>query len=201
MKKLYSKEKCESKIAKWEERLKDFKEELIVGQWYKIDGNADYLINYNVKELSYGIYKGEWRNSMCFDTHHEMNSVLATDKEVQQALEKEAVKIGFKEGVTIKAFNNCKGVVQEGFEFYVENNCFYITKIKDHEDNYVDDLLGRYTIFKDGVWAEIIKEPVYEYQWFRKDINEVTPKFYVEKLSCFGMRIEENQKTKEITKK
>jgi|GEM_PF-4650238 len=192
----YTKEDCKSKIAKWEERLKDCKEELIVGQWYKTTYHGEKTIiamNTKIQKdgccVGSGFFDGEYRVDVIWHTPSGAWSTaseytLATDKEVQQALEKEAVKRGFKEGVEIRGLRKGSRCVLPlgGFELLICGTLWFGIGYNG------------YDIFHNGVWAEIITEPVYEYQWFRKDINEVTPKFYVEKLSCFGMRIEETKR-------
>lgn len=95
---------------------------------------------------AYGInWKGEWKDGIDFSNITD-DRVKATDKEVEEALIKEAKKRGFKEGVTVTNIFGCKGVI--GVDFYG------FTEWSGGVLSY----LGCY-IFKNGKWATIIEEP------------------------------------------
>ena len=124
------------------------KDELVVGQWYKSNG---FLRRFNGKYgngLAYGFrVDGSYCKSLGF--HREDPHLPATDKEVSEALIAEAKKRGYKNGnydclsgfITLKAFDI--------HSYYYNDGYIWITNSK-----------GNNLIFKDGVWAEIIEEPV-----------------------------------------
>lgn len=123
-----------------------------VGKWYKIKyqlGTA--IINYKEKHNSYGFsYNSKWSND--FDVYgyeKPINYTLATPKEVEDALIKEAVKIGFKEGVK---FKTCLGNIRTGLgklEFLDYDN---VLRFKNSRETGM-----RPNVFRDGKWATPIK--------------------------------------------
>jgi hypothetical protein len=126
-----------------------FKEDaLVVGKWYKSEG---CLFNYQKQSNVYGFFTdGDWINGGWI--WYGANAKPATDKEVEEALIKEAKKRGFKEGVRIKSkwmtnisANNLNGkfVFDNKFELCAEAN-----------------RLMKYTIFEKGVWATTVKETI-----------------------------------------
>ena len=144
--------------SEWKEKIEtEFpklfkKDELVVGQWYKYDDNfLNVLMVWNNSKETYGFSSGFFRNRITFyDTH---NKIPATDKEVSKALISEASKRGFKKGVTIKS-TWIKG--SDNTEKLTSDDVF----IYDNFEMRCMGKYGYYTIFKDGVWAEIIEEPV-----------------------------------------
>ena len=155
----------ENACSEWKTKIEKefpelFKEDaLVVGKWYKFGG--DYLICIeeinDKKGVVYGFMNNSWYKSNDFQLIGGFYQyILATDKEVEQALIKEAKKRGFKEGVSFKLIEGSVGMLNS-------------TKItKDYEIVYEASInrlvLKRigilYTIFKDGVWATIIKETI-----------------------------------------
>ena len=153
--------------SEWKENIekefpKLFKEDaLVVGKWYiNIDGlkclHFVTKITDSKEYFAYGFsFSNEWKNNKGFGSVNDYtnkNFRPATDKEVEEALIKEAKKRGFKEGVRIKSkwmtnisANNLNGkfVFDNKFELCAEAN-----------------RLMKYTIFEKGVWAEIIKETI-----------------------------------------
>ena len=123
--------------------------ELEVGKWYK---NKNYLnsIVFKADEVGgYGFWEDSWSSGwLCNDPHHWG---LATDEEVLEALSKEAVKRGFKEGVTV---NNHQGKNKlPHFDLKnIKSGCF------GEGIYYHDDKSGIWLCYK-GKWAEIIEEP------------------------------------------
>ena len=130
---------------------------LEAGKWYK-DVRQDSNMLLYLKEitnrdclacLSYGFnMSGEWselmnRGNFVFERY----MTLATPQEVEEALTKEAVKRGFKEGVNVGNFNgiNKELVHSDRIVFDLECNLFY---------------MGGTCIFKYGIWAEIVSEPI-----------------------------------------
>lgn len=122
--------------------------ELEVGKWYKSNDYKNSIV-FKVDETGgYGFWKDCWSSSyLCNDPHQWR---LATNEEVLEALSKEAVKRGFKEGVTV---NNHQGKnklphfdlknIKTGFRYGIY---------------YDDDKCGIWLCYR-GKWAEIIEEP------------------------------------------
>jgi hypothetical protein len=93
----------------WKENIeKEFpklfkKDALVVGKWYKVLRSRRYAIIFNNgAENCYGFnYSNKW--SIGFNLKNSINCnreiTPATDKEVEEALIKEAKRRGFKEGV------------------------------------------------------------------------------------------------------
>ena len=87
-----------------------FKEtELVVGKWYKTNEKGTlWFLNNILKDgcgEGYGLCFSEWRDnskSICINDSR-FDWEIATDKEVEAALIKEAKKRGFKEGVKYKS--------------------------------------------------------------------------------------------------
>lgn len=110
----------------------------------------------NEGRFGYGLsYSGTWTNNFGYsqDTKYESfikTARLMTHTEVQQALEKEAVKRGFKEGVKfITAYKN--QTLQEYKvidKFYYEDNIGGLKSCLCSGNGY---------IFCNGIWAEIVK--------------------------------------------
>ncbi len=93
------------------------------------------------------------------------NFIPATDKEVETALIKEAKKRGFKKGC--RWDTGCTAFDDEKFRFF--NNKL---------------LLQGGTIFKDGKWAEIIKDKVPTINGFEMEVNALKVKF-----GCFEFNV------------
>jgi hypothetical protein len=120
------------------------------GKWYK--GTGIYSKHFfcctklekgNVYGTGYGAV-GNWLEYANFAYDTATHYVLATDKEVEEALIKEAKKRGFKEGVKLK---HPESVYKSGLRF-------------NYLSYYADMLCDGYghVVFKDGIWAEIIKD-------------------------------------------
>jgi len=87
----YTKSECENKIAKWQKRLAELKEDLIVGEWYHVKGIG--LLVYNNDEPTYGFWNGVFNEDYMFSKWK--GTTLATVTEVEEALTKEAKHRGF----------------------------------------------------------------------------------------------------------
>jgi hypothetical protein len=115
---------------------------LKVGEWYK--ESDSFLFCFNGKfgnSTNYGFNKiGVFRQEL--GVHRLDRYTKATETEVFKALKKEAIKRGFKEGVTVRSVKNS--------EYKVDNNTF------KWDGEYL--WLSSITIFKDGKWAEIIED-------------------------------------------
>jgi len=177
--------KNENELQKLREQLNSISEQINkletkpeyeVGVWYK---SESYFVRpSDLSDLSeakvYGFKEGEWFN---FNRDFNMNGVqklvLATETEIKDMLEKESIKRGFKEGVTVnrdlfnRAYNPDPDVV-------IGNNKFHYDKEEDVL--FVDDRL----IYRRGLWATIVvvKEPKIEIggyevgKWYKRPHNK-----------------------------
>lgn len=146
-----TKEKIESKIAKLQKELKEMDKPKLCSGWYIASCNETknylcYFTNPNNKLL------GEYWFTPCRDSFGVSGLFTeierkATDKEVEDALIKEAKKRGYKEGVQCYSAESKDKKVCTG-DFYYNGQRY--NQLQDTPMN---------TIFKDGQWAEIIKEP------------------------------------------
>jgi len=127
------------------------------GKWYiekDYHFNKPYkcLVFFETELTGYGINRdGKWINTFRRDDHELF--MPATDKEVEEALIKEAKKRGFKEGVKVERTNEMlklHGTSSANEIVLIENNRFTYDKI---ENSLCID--GR-VIFINGIWAEII---------------------------------------------
>lgn len=147
--------------SEWKEKIEtEFpklfkKDELIVGKWYKHDEKAfNALMVWGDSEYTYGFWNGEYKDNLCF--RDAFNKVPATDKEVSEALIAEASKRGYKKGVKFKLIEGVVGklnesIITSAYEILYQASLNRLV-LKSYND--------LYTIFRDGVWAEIIEEPV-----------------------------------------
>ena len=128
-----------------------FKEtEFVVGKWHK--DKYKNLINYQLEKKCFGFKKGvKWDldTPTCyyiFDNTSEWTP--ATDKEVEEALIKEAKKIGFKEGVDYQTVSGrlVRNLRFNNLEFYPDSSGGYLT------DGYGG------SIFEVGKWATPIEK-------------------------------------------
>ena len=130
-----------------------FKEDaLVVGKWCKINNEDGYLLNYSGTGTVFGFLNGNYRNDYNFDQYHYDNAKPATDKEVEEALIKEAKKRGFKEGVKYENYLGSNG--------FIKDSCWkFISSLNtlSQENNEGNNL---HYIFDKGKWAEIIKETI-----------------------------------------
>jgi hypothetical protein len=111
-----------------------------VGKWYKDSLNKVFMFTHKSSGSCFG-------NLPCGNNYSEVerSTIPATPKEVEDALIKEAVKRGFKDGVMFYR-NNLNGLTGK---FKANNNDFeYITKL----DNLY---IGGTCIYSKGQWAEI----------------------------------------------
>ncbi len=141
-----------------------FGNKLEVGKWYFVDGNkcgnrGRYMIaNFSGTEQykNYGFdFLGQWNNEITI--YHKdlgLNTRPATDEEVEAALIAEAKRRGFVDGVYVKA-----DWIMTGNN--ISSNPISLKEIKLDYSNDLDCRSSggtRYTLFRDGKWAEIIKE-------------------------------------------
>jgi hypothetical protein len=145
----------------WRNRIeKEFpklfkKDDLEVGKWY--NGYEDYLlfitkikqeIGYK-KIYYYGFTSGYVDEDYIANTDIEKYLKPATNKEVEQALIKEAKKRGFKEGVKFNSAWRSGAICYfNGMHYEAKNNS--LSSGCSHND----------CIFQSGKWAEIVKETI-----------------------------------------
>lgn len=159
MKKFEITEEQIKELAKGNKKVKKmfpdvFETKLEIGKWYRYNG---WLIcftgikndTYKVELLQgYGFDKEmRFRESGNFGSSPEY-WVLATKKEVESAIKKEAERRGFKNGVRVDAKNIGNGYYRNSL---MNSNCF------NFDESLNQLCLGNYSIFKDGKWAEVIK--------------------------------------------
>ncbi len=119
-----------------------FETKLEVGRWYK--GCENEIVCYCGDNLGYGfIENGDWYHNSGWEFDSKFTEwKLATTEEVEAALIAEAKKRGFKEGVWYRKptfIEEAKGKMI----YSINSGELYFTG-------------SSYTIFKNGVWAEII---------------------------------------------
>ena len=149
-----SKETLTQKIEQWFPEC--LKQKLEVGKWYKSE-YYEYII-FNLKEINNNICFGYGANgSKWYDDTSFMpvkSAILATTKEVESMLIKEAEKRGLIEGVKINKLDNY---------YYGVLNTMIIGKPKLELDG--DILVTQSTngyntaLMKDGKWATIVETP------------------------------------------
>jgi len=124
---------------------------LEVGKWYKEEGDDNFLIcitnPFDSNDSGYGFahYNCGWADSL---GTWSFKPILATEKEVETALIKEAIKRGLnKSNIIINVYNgkNCNSNTFSYFKYSGVKLLAYDSK-------------GLYTpVFKNGVWAEIVE--------------------------------------------
>jgi hypothetical protein len=127
-----------------------FNVELEIGKWYCHDRSGKGIVNYQGGSSGYGFsVLNNWRdlihNRWSFETHAQ-EWRLATTEEWQSALIEEAKKRSYKNG-------NYECLSNLGSDLVVTNKYYF-------EDSYLmqgDGINNWNVIFKDGVWAKIIK--------------------------------------------
>ncbi len=116
------------------------------GKWYKINNENDYLMNYDGESGAYGICEGSWFNELNFNSFHKGKAIPAIDKEVEEALIKEAKKRGFKKGNHKSLVKGCSDEFN-GWSFEKSSNRIYTANRYE----------GGKCIFENGKWATIIE--------------------------------------------
>ena len=142
----------------WKEEIlkayPEFEEKKELNKWFKDDTNPKWLMFYSDKDYRYGFCSdGDWvyKDGRVGNPYEDSRNYLATEEEVFQALEKEAVKRGFKEDVR---FIDCDG--DEGF---FSDNLNYESNT---DSNTFGLWLGSsYHLFnKDGKWGKVIPDTI-----------------------------------------
>ena len=126
-----------------------FKEDEKLNGWYKDKEQKKWCVFLEDGIIIYGFdSSGDWFEDHNYTYELQEDDYKATDKEVDQAIIKEAKKKGFKEGVYFKS----KWISDTAMLFDGEF-CFD----KRLELCYKNDGGVLYTLFENGVWAEIIE--------------------------------------------
>jgi hypothetical protein len=140
---------------------------LEVGKWYIDKCNSDCIIfNSGNDTTNYGFGKaGVWAESWWLNYSNIKRFRLATDQEVTKALAKEAVKRGFKDGCTfIGLTSKYKWTVSKNINIVFQENHNILELYSDFaetkHDGYKDKSRGKNIIFDNGIWAEIVSEPI-----------------------------------------
>tara|TARA_R110000796_G_scaffold156853_1_gene273622 strand:- start:852 stop:1373 length:522 start_codon:yes stop_codon:yes gene_type:complete len=149
----FIKQAHESACGQWKKNIEDefpklFKKDLIVGKWYKTDGLLQNFLGKFGNDSTYGFRKdGVYSASMGF--HDDDTHDLATDKEVEQALNKEAKKRGFKEGIVIiTSKTGVKRTLNSNFFIMIKNNLACLSS---------KETCVYPVIFTNGTWATIVE--------------------------------------------
>jgi len=152
------KEACSTWKARIEKECPElFKKTLEVGKWYK----DLYLGHLGFREKdngNYGFLYGEWNTEIECKTPKQWT--LATEQEVKEALINEAKKRGFVGEHKIKWF------------FDSVNYCLTYPSLCVFNCHNNTLMLGGGIVFKDGVWAEIVKEPT-EIELIKAEIEKL----------------------------
>jgi len=127
-----------------------FKTVLEVGKWYKTKFVFINITNIDAKGKVYGygwdLCSEIWHGSDNDDWGVD-NAIEATESEVFEALKKEAINRGYKNG-------NFKCLLMPDFTHKVMNNFHFQDNMLFHGESNVHK---NNVIFKDGQWAEIIE--------------------------------------------
>jgi hypothetical protein len=119
-----------------------FKKDKTPYGWYFASNSKVFLYYFDGNTTTYGFnWLGEFRDNL---TVSGKDGIKATDQEVKEALIKEAKRRGFKKGVRFTCLYN--KTIDSG---YFPMLCC---------DGYL--WIDGGCVFKDGVWAEIIKETI-----------------------------------------
>ena len=159
--------RIEALEAELQKLKNEVKPKFEVGKWYKInneDGKALFHlsdIRHDETFKGYGFdYINDWNNSEIanWGNINETGWTLATHKEVEEALIKEAKNRGFKEGVKVLRSDKLLSANETSSapnEVYIMNN-----KYSYNAELNTLKIDGR-VIFGTGEWAEIVKdEPI-----------------------------------------
>jgi hypothetical protein len=129
------------------EVLKEFSEEneFEVGKWYKYKYNDDNIVFKKDESRGYGVWNNIWDDNLSISSHAIWTP--ATDKEVEEALEKESIKKGYNNpGVQINSLKH------PGQPWFVKGG-----KQGLYNDGYW--FMGN-IVMKDGKWAEIVEDKI-----------------------------------------
>jgi hypothetical protein len=128
------------------------KDDLVIGKWYK---HYSSRINYLVCSIdgmnAYGFMNGNYYEDLLFGSQRlNEGCVSATDKEVEEALIKEAKRRGFKKGVRVDRVN-----LSDDYNPNNELKEDTINTIELFSDGYL--WVSNILIYDDGKWATIVE--------------------------------------------
>tara|TARA_R110002111_G_scaffold2678_1_gene17657 strand:+ start:41 stop:571 length:531 start_codon:yes stop_codon:yes gene_type:complete len=130
-----------------------FKKEEIYG-WYKSKELKGWCVFLENGLSIYGIDSfGDWFEGHGYNYQLHKDDYKATDKEVEEALIKEAKKRGFKEGVTVDKVNLSDDYNPNN---KLKENTINTNELLSHGYLWVSSIL----IYDNGEWATIIKETI-----------------------------------------
>lgn len=148
-------QELQEKIDKLQQTLDSMKDEpeFGIGKWWVCDRVPKWLMFRESEHIIYGFnLHGDWYAN----SNYRITTTVtreATHKEVEQALIKEAEKMGFKKGANFNAltYNGSlhhppKRTLEKGLVYCEEENSLY------------EIGTGRFRCFINGKWAEIITE-------------------------------------------
>lgn len=133
-----------------------FKAKLEVGKWYKNTIWKDIIFIDNINERDevkyYGFDNGEFKDERNTETYYGYGKdvkywILATDREVEEALTKEAVKRGY----TTEDTNCLAGLKKQK----IEGNYYYCSS--ENRLYSANEMGGGKVLFQGGVWATKIE--------------------------------------------
>jgi hypothetical protein len=147
-----NKQEIENRLKENKAEKKDLKKQLAelpkfeVGKWYNISAGIAFKIGDDY--VNYGICRDEWRNDLLIDEYIVTGE--ATETEVFEALKNEAIKRGFKEGIEFeRSWDARKQTINSTKPYYYSSSFTALN-------------FGGSHVFKNGIWATIIKEPTIE---------------------------------------
>jgi hypothetical protein len=154
------KEACITWKARIEKECPElFKNTLEVGKWYKEKEKSNLLVCFTdiEKGYGYGVNRiNEWNDNFCRDDKKSFE--LATEQEVKEALINEAKKMGFIKGAKfLSVLTAVKSECGINYNYYYDENELYSNGM---------------CLFKDGKWAEIVKEPT-EIELIKAEIEKL----------------------------
>lgn len=137
-------------------------EELEIDKWYKHidkDGRV-YLFNHQGSN-SYGFFRGNWTEKWDTLSGFDRKPILANDSEVTEMLIKESKKRGFINGAyannSMIEFNGCTPSVSKKCKINLSKGFSNFEKFYDLRINGSTPCNSAFIIFKNGVWAEVLK--------------------------------------------
>ncbi len=165
-----------------------FETKLEIGKWYKCHHNKALFFITKVDPSkgdkgdckAYGFnMDGVWTNEK-WDVSHYKNEnrwmIEATEEQVKSALIKEAERRGFKSGAKFKSCISENGELRTAEEFRGDLFHFYFNDNELTISTSINEWIkfnSNPHIFKDGVWAEVIKLKYYTKEQAEKRLTEL----------------------------
>jgi hypothetical protein len=147
--------------SEWKEKIERefpelFKEDVKANGWYKDKGN-EWCMFFEEGVIKYGVNMlGDWRGGLNTEYTIRDSDYKATDKEVEEALIKEANKRGFKRGVKFIKLGN--GVVQTVNRLpYFQYGRVAVESPETEWSMVYKGGSSNPSIFENGQWATIVE--------------------------------------------